>query len=516
MASHGEFNPRTRLKVNKRSSKELWLCLRFSHLSLNSLSLDVNSSQACAVSEHNKVWQCNHAAEQLGIRNTMSISHALMLHDALGLAERDVFAEQQSLQKLSHWAYRYSSMVALYNDHCLNVEIGKSISLFNNLEQLINLIKTDLDDMKITFSSGISQTPKLAYALSFTPTSNTTSIRANKNAIGAIEITHLGIHKKTKAKLHHCGFSTLADLRSITTAELGQRFGQDFVNYLDQLEGRKPDPQISTKPAENFEACVDFAEPISNLQWIEQQIERLLSDLYKFIATRQLLCCSFTWRFFHENNHLLETVHIQMSGKQNSLASMLELSQLRLAQLNLSWEFSSIELSSKHLYLKKLFNDDLFDPKPDLEQFNQLIDKLSSRLGHTALFRLNHSIEQLPEMANTRQQVNELSPSYTSEIGYEREKAQKEREKAQKKCEQTQKPQPLWLLPTPQYLSKHDNKPFYKGPLNFINGPDRISSHWWSKLQSRDYYLARQNNGRLLWLYFDRDKRNWYLHGLFA
>jgi len=488
------------------------LCLRFSHLSLNSLSLDFNSSQAYAVSEHNKVWQCNLAAEQLGIRNTMSISHALMLHDALGLAERDVFAEQQSLQKLSHWAYRYSSMVALYNDHCLNIEIGKSTSLFNGLEQLINLIRADLDGMKIAFSSGISQTPKSAYALSFTPTSNTTnatSIRANKNVIGAIEIAHLDIHKKTKAKLHHCGFSTLADLRSITTSELGQRFGQDFVNYLDQLEGRKPDPQISTKQAENFEACVDFAEPISNIQWIEQQIERLLSDLYKFIATRQLFCRSFTWRFFHENNHLLETIHIEMSGKHNSLASMLELSQLRLAQLNLSWEFSSIELSSKHLYLKQLFNDDLFDPKPDLEQFNQLIDKLSSRLGHTALFRLNHSVEHLPEMANTRQHVNELSASYTNETGYEREKAQKERE-------QTQKPQPLWLLPTPQYLSKQDNKPLYKGPLNIINGPDRISSHWWSKLQSRDYYLARQNNGRLLWLYFDRGKRNWYLHGLFA
>ena len=492
-----------------KANNELWLCLRFSHLSLNSLEVAVEAEQAFAVSTQNKIWQCNTAAEQFGICNGMSINHALILQPALQLLERDLFIEQQSLKKLADWAYQYSSMIVLYNDHCLALEIGKSILLFNSLEQLTNLIKHDLNDMKMSVCIGISHTIKSAYVFSFAPHSKTApkslSKQMAKTAFAAIKIDHLEIDEKTKAKLHHCGFSSFRDLQNIDTVELGQRFGKEFLNYLEQLEGTKADPQTGVHPIENFEACLDFAEPISNLHWIEQQIKRLLADLHDFINSRQLFCRSFTWRFFHENNQLLDTVHIEMSSKHSTLASMLELSQLRLTQLNLKWEFSSIELTSKHLYLKTLFNDDLFDPKPDLEQFNQLIDKLSNRLGHTALFRLSHCAEQLPEMANTRQHINDNGIVKEDKAHYIKHTLK----------DQSQH-QPLWLLANPKYLAQQNNKPIYKGPLNIINGPNRISSHWWSKPQSRDYYLARQINGRLLWVYFDRDKRNWYLHGLFS
>ena len=512
----------------KKENNTLWLCLRFTHLSLNSLSIALDNEQAYAVNVRNKVYQCNTSAELFGIRKGISISHALMLHAELRLVERDIFAEQQRLQKLCDWAYRYSSMVVKHNDHSLLLEIGESIILFNSLKRLFNLIQHDLYDMQMSICSGVSHTPKSAYALSFSspskalstplsiPLSNEPSKQNSNASLAIIKIRNLEISEKTKAKLHHCGFSNLGDLQSINRAELGQRFGQELLNYLDQLEGKKADPQTTIRPTKKFESCLDFAQPITNLHWIEQQIERLLSDLYIFITKRELFCRSFTWRFFHENNHLLDTVHIELSSKNNSLDSMLELSQLRLSQLNLKWEFSSIELSSHHLSLKKLFDDDLFDPQPDLEQFNQLIDKLSNRLGHTALFRLNHCNEQLPEMANTRQHIHDSNGHKHSLNGILKEDRTHYLKNKTINAKNTLRNQPLWLLEKPKYLVKKGNKPIYKGALNIINGPKRISSHWWSKLQSRDYYLARQTNGRLLWIYFDREQRNWYLHGLFS
>ena len=87
-----------------KANNELWLCLRFSHLSLNSLEVAVEAEQAYAVSTQNKIWQCNTAAEQFGICNGMSINHALILQPALQLLERDLFIEQQSLKKLADWA----------------------------------------------------------------------------------------------------------------------------------------------------------------------------------------------------------------------------------------------------------------------------------------------------------------------------------------------------------------------------------------------------------------------------
>ena len=495
----------------KKSSKhpDAWLCLRFTLLSLNSSGLNRNSPQATAVTCNQQVWQCNKRATQSGIHPKMSINHALMLDPELNMLERDTDLETLKLQELSYWAYRFTSMVSIYNDHSLLLEIGKSIILFNGLKHLLHLLNNDLSSFQIDAELGIAHTPKAAYILSFdtftdSKLSNDALVRLQKTAI-----SHLEIEPKTIDRLHNCGFEILEDIDNIPNAELGQRFGVDFLNYLDQLRGRIADPQIATTPPESFVISVDFAEPIRNLTWINQQLDRLLADLEHFITVRQLACRSFTWRFYHENNRLLQTVTVGLSARQNTFKTFRDLTDLKLANIKLDWEFSSIELSSKQLLPIQLFNNDLFDPQPDQQQFNQLIDKLINRLGHTALFRVHRAPEYLPELANGRQHaVQETAMSYATAMGFETAVARQGTKKI--------KDQPLWLLENPQRLAQQHQQPQHEGPLNLIHGPDRITSHWWSKLQSRDYFIARQRNGRLLWIFFDRGAKCWFLHGLFA
>jgi protein ImuB len=484
---------------------DAWLCLRFTHLALNSANLSLDSQTAVAISYQQQIWQCNAMATQSSIQVGMSVNHALMLNPSIELHEREQLLEQQKLQELSYWAYRFTSLVSQYNEHTLLLEVGRSIKLFNGLSHLINLINNDLLSFKIEAKLGLADTPKAAYILSNSSSPNDALSNSRGRLLNAA-IEHLDVESKTIAQLHSCGFEVLDDIRNVDVAELGQRFGASFLRYLDQLWGRVADPQIGTIPPEKFHASADFAEPISNLNWIQQQLERLLHDLAHFSKTRQLICRSFTWRFYKENNHLLETVSIALSAKQNSLATFQELSDLKLASIKLNWEFSSIELSSTQLVPMRLFNSDLFDQQPSQEQFKQLIDKFSSRLGQTALFRVYAESEHLPELANGRQHaVQETSATYSNLQDQNTAKQNK-----------VLKDQPLWLLESPQRLAQQQRQPLYEGPLNIIHGPDRISSHWWAKLQSRDYFIARQRSGRLLWIYFDRGLRNWYLHGLFA
>lgn len=474
-------------------SMEVWLCLRFTHLALNSIGFPLKSEKPVAITEHQQIWQCNTATIESAIKPGMSINHALMLKPDIQLQERDTKKEAMKLQELSHWAYRFTSLVSLYNEHTLLLEIGKSINLFKTLDHLINLINHDLSSFNIATAFGLAQTPKAAYVISFNQQHSSTSL-------DKVAIEHLDIDSKIIRKLHNCGFQTLKCIRAIPTSELGSRFGKEFVRYLDQLRGRLADPQIGTTPPETFNASADFAEPIRNLTWIQQQLDRLLGDLTEFIKIRQLVCQSFTWRFYHENNRLLKTVTIGLSAKQNTLATFQELTELKLAETQLNWEFSCIELSSTQLAPIQLFNDDLFDPSPNQEQFNQLIDKLINRLGHTALFRVSPEPEHLPELANGRQHAI----------------AETIKEKQADYATEPFKDEPLWLLEHPKRLQQQAQQPRFEGPLNIIHGPNRISSHWWAKLQSRDYFIARQRNGRLLWIFFDRRKRSWHLHGLFA
>ncbi|MFV8755623.1 DNA polymerase Y family protein [Nannocystaceae bacterium ST9] len=46
-----------------------------------------------------------------------------------------------------------------------------------------------------------------------------------------------------------------------------------------------------------------------------------------------------------------------------------------------------------------------------------------------------------------------------------------------------------------------------------LHGPFRASGAWWVREIERDYYYAETRGGEVLWVFFDRPRRRWYLHG---
>jgi len=491
------------MQTEKEPLTQAWLCLRLTHLSLNSLSFEFNSGSPIAITYQQQVWQCNAKALTSGISEGMNISHALILNPELQLHERNAQLEAKKLQNLSYWAYRYTSLVSLHNENLLLLEIGRSSKLFNSLNKLINLIKQDLSTFKIDAKLGLAQTPKASIVLSQL---NHQKLNNSYIALAKAKIEHLEQDYKTSQKLHHCGFQTLNDIKAIPQSELGSRFGPNLLVYLRQLWGDLADPQTGITPPETFHARADFSEPIRNITWIQQQFDRLLDDLVHFAQSRQLICRGFRWHFYHENNHLIKTVYIGASTGKNSSSAFKELTNLTLENTKFDWELSSIALSSTHLLPIKLFNDDLFTPPSKQEQLQQLVDKLVSRLGHSAIFDISEKNEHLPEFANeyspiNREQIQETPNHYQTRLI---------------DSKATFKDEPLWLLEKPRRLMQHNLEPLLEGRLNIIHGPNRISSHWWQAQQSRDYFIARQRSGRLLWIFFDRVNRNWFLHGLYA
>ena len=51
------------------------------------------------------------------------------------------------------------------------------------------------------------------------------------------------------------------------------------------------------------------------------------------------------------------------------------------------------------------------------------------------------------------------------------------------------------------------------GPIEEVIGPHVLSGGWWVHEVARDYYYVRTRSGRWLWIYNDRRRRRWYLHG---
>ena len=50
------------------------------------------------------------------------------------------------------------------------------------------------------------------------------------------------------------------------------------------------------------------------------------------------------------------------------------------------------------------------------------------------------------------------------------------------------------------------------GALQRMVGPDAISGGWWNREVQRDYFYTETSLGTF-WLYYDRTRRRWRLHG---
>jgi protein ImuB len=50
--------------------------------------------------------------------------------------------------------------------------------------------------------------------------------------------------------------------------------------------------------------------------------------------------------------------------------------------------------------------------------------------------------------------------------------------------------------------------------IEHMYGPYRVSGGWWKRLVERDYYYAQTDHGDLLWLFYDRPRKRWFLHGV--
>jgi protein ImuB len=77
---------------------------------------------------------------------------------------------------------------------------------------------------------------------------------------------------------------------------------------------------------------------------------------------------------------------------------------------------------------------------------------------------------------------------------------------------------PLWLLHAPRVLEVRTGRPRHDGELQLLRGPERIQSGWWDGDDiQRDYYVARDASGALLWICREcHGEQRWLLQGIFG
>jgi protein ImuB len=137
------------------------------------------------------------------------------------------------------------------------------------------------------------------------------------------------------------------------------------------------------------------------------------------------------------------------------------------------------------------------DTRSQAEAVVQLVERLRARLGEAAAQGLQVVPDHRPENAWRTCEPGKILHKYLFYIdNFHR---------------------PLWLLETPQRLEVVNAQPRYEGPLTMLTIYERIEAGWWDSREiARDYFVACNEDGALLWIYRERTGSGWFLHGFFG
>lgn len=472
----------------------LWLCLRFSRLSLQCLSRDDDAPRAVVARQ--RLLCLNDSAAACGLQPGMGIATARTLcgEQGLQLLERDPGAEARCLQELCCWAYSITPNLYPWRGDCLLLEVGGSLRLFGGLHSLLHQVDRELAQRRYHVDSGVAATPKAAWLLTFAPADTALDPgSALELRLGPLPLSLLAPLAPGVDALERAGLRTLGDLLHLPAAALGKRCGQILVTLLGQITGRIHDREADFKPPSAFSDSYLFGYEISNLQEMQPAITLLLQSLQHFMHNTQQQTREIHWHFISADRRR-QSLSVRASEGMISARHWRLLTTARMERQTLIDGVETIVLESPHLECATQASADLFG-RADDEPLESLPDRLRNRLGLPAVQHVASRSEHLPEFAV--ECTADLSTALQSSSAHTSLR-------------------PFWLLPQPQPARQQDAHTLYwNGLLTLVCGPERIEDGWWHRPASRDYFVAKNALGEAFWVFFDRIERQWFVHGIF-
>lgn len=155
---------------------------------------------------------------------------------------------------------------------------------------------------------------------------------------------------------------------------------------------------------------------------------------------------------------------------------------------------------------RRLFDEE--EVATDSRLLVKLVDRLSSRLGETAVLRVSPVADAQPEQAvsvASWTKGGDTGETFSAELARHR---------------------PLRLLRSPHPLPVTSVVPdgppmqmIWHGCSHRVLrqwGPERIETGWWRKADvQRDYYRVEWEDGTHVWAFRERRLGTWFLHGFF-
>lgn len=472
-------------------------------------------------------------------------------------------------QQLAWWALQFTPRVCLLEEAVL-LELSSSLRLFGGLRVLHERIQQEGRALALLAAEGpaMAWAPNALAALALVRGGRRNGMtRPLPPLLDALPLPCLSAVQAQSAMLARLGCRRLGDVRRLPRAGLARRFGAELLLALDRAYGELRQAHDWVRLPDRFEARLELPWRLDQAPALMPHAEDLLRSCCAWLAGHHAGLSSLRLGWQHDAMRARDCppggeLLLRSAELTRSFEHLQGLLREHLALLPLPAPVAELRLWVDHI-------EPLLPPNaalrldehargPAREPLSLLLQRCAVRLGSGQVCQARLQADARPEAmqvwepwggdvaATPSSSSSSPAPSASAWPG----------------------PQPSWLLNPPLRLQSgasqagaprqsSQERPHYQGELQLLLGPQRVESGWWGwpgqPLQSphagsapqvqRDYYLARNPRGQLLWIFRVRvglvqappqdrsgpgvrpsstpqeepdSATHWYLHGLFA
>lgn len=455
----------------------------------------------------------------------MRLADARARLGSLQVREADPTADTAALERLAHWATRYTPSVALFEAESgtdgLFLDITGAAHLLGGEKNLLADLAKRLAAAALPARLAVAETPGAAWALAHFARTNRPILQAGTeaDALAPLPVEALRLDPATAAALRRLGLKRVGTLIGQNRAPFAARFEKEFLLRLDRALGRAPEPLAFLSPPSAYTQGRTLLEPIDSEEAIVAVATRLMGDLVPRLEADGRGARALRLTLYRVDG-VAHEVPLGLALPTRSPEHVARLLRLRLERharsLEAGFGFETLRLSVTvaEAMAPRQRTFARSDETERARRCTRLHDALRQRLGPQSVRHLAPAESHVPE----RSQISCIAPDETSAWP----------------ALETVQPRPPLLLAHPEPASVvalvPDGPPLrirWRGTLSTVagaEGPERIAAEWWREgadAPTRDYYLVEDATGRRLWLYREgipgRETAAacWFVHGLF-
>jgi protein ImuB len=448
----------------------------------------------------------NRHARQAGVTPGLQYATALALAPWLRaevVSPHDII---ESVEFLAAWLRRFSPGVeaSTAKPGLFWLNADGLVPLYSSMHCWAAAVRADLlgAGFRATVAVGFSRFGTAAAAQVGTEVSVFSNCTQEQAAAQRVPLVRLGCDPVTCDELNKLGIVTLGELLSLPTAGLVERFGDEVRRLHQQATDLGWNPLQPDIPREPIQYRLELDASETELTRLLFLIKRGLHAMLAKLATQGRALVELQLELMlADGGPRLE--RLRTAAPTLDALCIIDLVRVRLQTLVLSAGVSGITLTAQSVPATdaqlRLFQT---QERRDLAAANRALARLRAEFGDTAVSHARLREGHLPEAQFTWESVEQVLAPHPRSVAV--------RLLVRRIISF---PRALPSPPRERYGADWMPGGPAAGSVVRLVGPDVIAGGWWNTLIQREYYCAETQRGDLLWIFYDRRRRRWFLYG---